>query len=326
MKHLLEVVDLCVTYRTPPDPRAIALSGITFALKRGEVLGILGESGSGKSTLAAAILGALHANGKMEKGAVWFEGEDLVCGTTPKLEKIRGGRIGAIFQEPQLALHPCLRCGEQVADVLAAHCTMSWRAVRNETLRVLKTVFGEEAERIANAYPHQLSGGQRARVLTAQAIVCRPAILIADEPTASLDPSTQLEVTTLFRFLQREHGLSIILITHNPLLLAGLADRVLVLYAGRIAEIGPAETVLGSPCHPYTRGLLRCVPALRRDEAIVNEKRLPMIGEDLPSTNALEKCAFEGRCCDRMEICTLQEPKAVEVTEGHNVSCFKYGS
>jgi oligopeptide/dipeptide ABC transporter ATP-binding protein len=326
MKPLLEVLDLSVTYTAWPGERSTALSGVSFAVERGETLGVLGESGSGKSTLAAALLRILHANGKIEKGVVRFEGRDLMQANASELRRIRGGRIGSIFQEPLLALHPAIRVGEQVGDVFAAHQPTSRQAVRERSLEVLKTVFSKEAEGIADAYPHQLSGGQRARVLIAQAVVCSPSLVIADEPTALLDPMTQKEVVSLFRSLREQSELSMILITHNPLLLAGLADRILVLYAGKVVEIGPAEDLLYSPRHPYTRDLLRCVPPLSQDGGSIGKSKLPVIREDSPSLAVSEqKCSFEGRCVDRMEVCTLREPTALALTDAQKVSCFKYG-
>jgi oligopeptide/dipeptide ABC transporter ATP-binding protein len=327
MKTLLEVLDLWVTYSARTGEVTPALSGVSFAVERGETVGVLGESGSGKSTLAAALLGILPGGGKTEKGVVKFEGHDLARVSQSELEKVRGGRIGSIFQEPLLALHPAIRVGVQVGDVLAAHQPMSRRAIRERSLQALKSVFPEEAERIADSYPHQLSGGQRARVLIAQAVVCGPSLVIADEPTASLDPVTQEDVVSLFRSLREEHSVSMLLVTHNPSLLSGLADRVLVLYAGKVMEIGPAADVLHSPRHPYTRDLLQCVPPLSQAEGTFGKSRLPVIREDSPSlTASKEKCSFEGRCADRMEVCTARVPTAIALTGDHKVSCFKYGA
>lgn len=326
MKPLLEVLDLCVTYAVGKGDVFPALSGVSFAIERGETLGVLGESGSGKSTLAAALLGTLPSSGKTEKGVVRFEGHDLIRASAPELQRIRGGRIGSIFQEPLLALHPAIRVGKQVGDILAVHQPMTRQAIREKSLQALKTVFSKDAERIADSYPHQLSGGQRARVLIAQAIVCSPSLVIADEPTASLDPVTQRDVVSLFRSLREQHSLSMLLITHNPLLLAGLAHRVLVLYGGKVVEVGPAEGVLNSPRHPYTRDLLRCVPPLPQDHGTTSKNRLPVIREDSPTPAASgEKCLFEGRCVDRMEVCTLREPMAFPLSDTHKVSCFKFG-
>lgn len=326
MQTLLEVLDLWVTYTARTGEVTPALSGVSFALERGETVGVLGESGSGKSTLAAALLGVLPSSGKTERGVVRFEGNDLTEASARELEKVRGGRIGSIFQEPLLALHPAIRVGVQVGDVLEAHQPIGRRAIRERSLQALRRVFSEEAERIADSYPHQLSGGQRARVLIAQAVVCSPSLVIADEPTASLDPVTQQVVVSLFRSMQKQYRDSMLLITHNPLLLAGLADRVLVLYAGKVVEIGPAEDVLHSPRHPYTRDLLRCVPPLSKGGGTIGKNKLPVIREDSPSVaHSKQKCSFEGRCSDRMEVCTIREPTPVDLTDAHKVSCFKYG-
>jgi oligopeptide/dipeptide ABC transporter ATP-binding protein len=328
MEPLLEVLDLCVTYAVGKGDVFPALSEVSFTVQRGETLGVLGESGSGKSTLAAALLGILTPSGKTEKGIVRFEGENLMRASAAELQRIRGGRIGSIFQEPMLALHPAIRVGKQVGDVLTAHHQpMTRRAIREKSLQALKTVFSKDAERIADSYPHQLSGGQRARVLIAQAIVCNPSLVIADEPTASLDPMTQLEVASFFRYLREQHSVSMLLITHNPLLLAGLADRVLVLYGGKVVELGLAEDVLNSPRHPYTRDLLRCVPPLPQGNSTTAKNKLPVIREESASPVASkQKCSFEGRCADRMEVCTLREPTAFTLTDTHKVSCFKYGT
>jgi oligopeptide/dipeptide ABC transporter ATP-binding protein len=315
-----------VTYATVASEITRALIGVSFAIERGETLGVLGESGSGKSTLAAALLRILHPSGITEKGVVRFEGHDLMQASAGELQRIRGGRIGSIFQEPLLALHPAIRVGKQVGDVLAAHRAMSRREIRERSLQALQTVFSQDAERIADSYAHQLSGGQRARVLIAQAIVCGPSLLIADEPTAALDPVTQSDVASLFRSLRGRYDVSLLLITHNPLLLAGLADRVLVLYGGKVVEVGPAQEVLNSPRHPYTRDLLRCVPPLSKGDGANGRSPLPVIREDSPSPSASkQRCSFEGRCADRMEVCTLREPATSALTETHKVSCFKYG-
>jgi oligopeptide transport system ATP-binding protein len=326
MNSLLEVQDLHVAYSSRTGGDCPAVAGVSFAVRAGEILGVLGESGSGKSTLAAALLRLLPANGKIEKGAVQFEGRDLLRAAPRELEKIRGGRIALIFQEPSMALHPTMRVGEQISDVLAAHESLDRRAMRERMLKVLAAVFPLETIRIAESYPHQLSGGQRQRVLIAQAIACGPALVIADEPTASLDPSTQQEILSLVRTLRQQLNLALILITHNPAILAGLADRVLVLYAGRIAEMGPTESVLGSPQHPYTRALLRCLPPRIAEEPFPCKTKLTVIPGDSPNLARLANgCRFEPRCSDRMEVCTAREPAEVALSNSHAVSCFKFG-
>ena len=326
MSTLLDVQDLHVAYRTRAGGDYPALAGVSFGVQAGETLGVLGESGSGKSTLAAAVLRLLPSNGKIQKGTIRFEGSDLLQAQPRELQKIRGGRVGLIFQEPSMALHPAIRVGKQVSDVLAAHVAMGRDERREKTLQVLATVFPAESKRIAESYPHQLSGGQRQRVLMAQAIACGPAMVIADEPTASLDPSTQQEVLAQFRMLRQKLGLAMILITHNPAVLAGLADRILVLYAGRVAEMGPTERVLASPHHPYTQALLRCLPPRIEETPFPRKSKLRVIAGDSPNLAQLGSgCRFEPRCVDRMEICTKREPVEVQVGDAHSVACFKYG-
>jgi oligopeptide/dipeptide ABC transporter ATP-binding protein len=289
------------------------------------MLGVLGESGSGKTTLAAALLRLLPPNGRIQKGSVLFEGKDLLDASSQDLRKIRGGRIGLIFQELSSSLHPTLHVGQQVSDVLAAHECLARRALNEKTSRLLASVFPVDAERISRSYPHELSGGQRQRVLIAQAIACEPSLVIADEPTASLDPTTQKEVLQLFRTLRQKLGLAMILITHNPALLAGLADRILVLYAGRVAEIGPAAKVLSAPQHPYTAALLRCLPTDFAEGQNTRKARLHVIPGEPPDLSLHERgCQFEPRCTERMEVCQCDEPAVNAVGELHEVSCFKF--
>jgi len=326
MTPLLRVQDLRVAYISRDGKKSPALAGVDFELRPGEILGVLGESGSGKSTLAMALLRLLPGNAEIEKGAVLFEGQNLLRAEPRVLEDVRGARIAIIFQEPSLALHPTIRIGEQVSDVLAAHESASRAACSQKTLELLAEVFSTDAARIADSYPHQLSGGQQQRVLIAQAIACGPALIVADEPTASLDPTTQQDILLLFRTLRGKFNLSLILITHNPALLAGLADRVLVLYAGKVVEIGPTEEVLKFPQHPYTRALMQSVPAGLAEPAKGNKSPLPVISGEAPNLAALGSgCRFESRCTDRMDQCRQREPAVVAVSELHVVSCFKYG-
>jgi oligopeptide/dipeptide ABC transporter ATP-binding protein len=326
MTPLLQVQDLHVTYTSGTGKKCPALEDVSFDLHLGETLGVLGESGSGKSTLAAALMRLLPRNAESKKGAVHFEGQDLLQANNRALERVRGARLGMIFQEPSLALHPTIRIGEQLSDVLAAHEPGSRRALHEKALQFLAEVFPTDARRISDSYAHQLSGGQQQRVLIAQAIACSPSLIVADEPTASLDPTTQQEILSLFRTLREKLNLSLILITHNPALLSGLADRILVLYAGRIAEIGPAERVVTSPQHPYTRALLQTVPGLQDRPEQGHRALLPIIPGTAPDLSAFSYgCRFESRCADRMNQCTQRQPAAVAVSEAHSVSCSKYG-
>jgi oligopeptide/dipeptide ABC transporter ATP-binding protein len=326
MTPLLQVQNLHVAYTSRAGKVFPALVGLSFEVCRGETLGVLGESGSGKSTLAAALLRLLPGNAEIQKGAILFEGQDLLKAEPRTLERIRGARLALIPQEPSLALHPTIRIDEQISDVLAAHESLGRGALRQKTLQLLAEVFSADAACIADSYPHQLSGGQRQRVLIAQAIACGPSLIVADEPTASLDPTTQRDILSLFRTLRKKFHLSMILITHTPALLPGMADRTLVLYAGKAAEIGPTQRVLGSPQHPYTRALLQSMPGHLDEQGIGHKSKLPVIPGESPNLILLGNgCRFETRCVDRMELCTKREPRAVPVSEAHAVSCFKYG-
>jgi oligopeptide/dipeptide ABC transporter ATP-binding protein len=325
MAPVLEIQDLHVSYRSGEGDFHAALAGVSFGLMPGEILGVLGESGSGKSTLAVSLLRLLPGNAKILRGTVHFEGQDLLQAKPEELRQIRGRRISLIFQEPSLALHPTMRASEQVRQVLAAHGASGKNALTERTRQVFAEVFPEEADRIARSYPHQLSGGQRQRVLIAQAIACGPAVVIADEPTASLDPATQMEILGVFRTLREKLGLAMIFITHNPALFSGFADRVLVLYGGRVAELGPAAAVLASPCHPYTKALFASLPAVFDERGSVRGKRLSVIpGDSSPSSLPREGCCFEPRCTERMDICKEREPSLVNLNGSHTVSCFKY--
>jgi oligopeptide/dipeptide ABC transporter ATP-binding protein len=326
MDSVLEIRDLSVSYYREKGRQHPALEGVSFDIKRGEVLGVLGESGSGKSTLAAAILRLLADDCCALQGSVTFDGLDLLRCHYRTLAGIRGGRISLIFQEPSAALHPTMRAGDQIQEILRAHGLGSAAARKQRALRALNLVFPSGAERVFSAYPHELSGGQRQRVLIAQAIVCEPSLVIADEPTASLDPTTQREVLVLFEELRRQLGLAILWITHNPALLAGFANRVLVLYAGRVVEVGPSFAVLLSPKHPYTERLLRSAPSLCDSDEGDGPKTLPVIAGESPNLSVpAPGCRFEPRCLERMEMCAKREPPLVPLNRAHLVSCLKYG-
>lgn len=325
MESILEVKDLRAAYSLRGGAAVQALDGVSFSLEPGEILGILGESGSGKSTLATSLVALFRSNAVVATGAIFFEGRNLLQATHDELQRIRGKRISLIFQEPSLALHPTMRAKQQVRQVLAAHGTRRRSELTEKTRKVFAMVFTEEVERISRSYPHQLSGGQRQRVLIAQAIACRPSVVIADEPTASLDPTTQMEIMKVFQALRNKLGQAIIFITHNPALLEGFADRILVLYAGRVVELGPAARVLGTPLHPYTRALLQSVPPLPEEARETRTRKLSAIpGDSLPSSLPQSGCAFEPRCPERMDVCRSREPALVNLGDTHAVSCFKY--
>jgi oligopeptide/dipeptide ABC transporter ATP-binding protein len=340
MTPLLQARNLRVAYASAHSGLCPALVGVDFDLAGGEIVGVLGESGSGKSTLAVALLNLLPPNAILQSGSVLFENKNLLQISPRELQSIRGARLSLIFQEPSSALHPTLRIGQQVADVLAAHSSLARQALREKVANTLVTVFGQhDAARIARSYPHELSGGQRQRVLIAQAIACQPALLIADEPTASLDPTTQHEILQLFRQIRDQLGLSILLITHNPLLLDGLADRIFVLYAGRVIETGPAAQILASPQHPYSAALLRSLPPSPTSSANARSNRpahlpqanrdlhLPAIpGEPPDLSQPFPGCRFEPRCSYKMPICTETEPQLISIGQSRSASCFKFSA
>ncbi len=272
---LLQVEDLSVDYRDRKGDTVSALDTVSFELSAGETLGVLGESGGGKSTLALAILGLLPAAGRVTGGAVRFRGRRLDGLAEPELERVRGAEIGLVFQDPALALHPLRRVGEQVAEVVRAHRGWPKKRCRQEAGTRLAEV-GLDVD-VAKAYPHQLSGGQRQRIVIAQALACRPALVIADEPTAALDVATQARVLELLSELRRRLKVALVLISHDPDVLAPLADRLLVIHAGRVVEAGPAARVLGAPRHPYTEALLSCLPPLPGSRPPGADRRLPVI-------------------------------------------------
>ena len=326
MPTVLEVRDLRVDYRDSRAKNTPALAGVSFSLRSGEILGVLGESGCGKSTLAGSLLRLFSRGGCVSGGSIQFEGREILNQSEPELREIRGARIALIFQEASVALHPTIRAGEQVANVIAAHNSLDRGATLAAARKVLDEVFSSDAERIFSSYPHQLSGGQRQRVLIAQAIACNPAILIADEPTASLDTTTQAEILSIFAKLRQRHGMAIILITHNPAVLAQLADRILVLYAGRVVEEGSASELLKNPRHPYLQALLATMANSPEQALALHGKKLPAIAGRAPDLSArIVGCPFEPRCAERMDQCVQREPMVVSTDENRAVACFKYG-
>jgi ABC-type glutathione transport system ATPase component len=257
---LVEVRDLTIDYQVERESPHRAVDALSFTVAPGEVTGILGESGSGKSTLGLALIGLLPPNARVRSGSVRFRGRDLLRLRETESQKVRGREIAIVFQEPAAALNPVMRIGDQVAEVIRAHRKWSWTRCRDEAAQCLGLVRLADAGRLFGAYPHQLSGGQQQRVVIAQALACRPSLLIADEPTSALDNTTEREILDLLKTLKQRLELACLFITHDPATLSGLADRVLVLSAGRLVEDGDLEQVCVRPLSPLTRALIAAIP------------------------------------------------------------------
>jgi oligopeptide/dipeptide ABC transporter ATP-binding protein len=317
---LLEVRGLTVRFRTPLGA-VTAVRDVSFSVRSGEVLGLVGESGSGKSVTALAIMRLLIPQASAS-GAIAFEGEGLLAASEDAMRRVRGRRIAMIFQEPMTALNPVMRVGDQIAEAVLAHAGSEGRVGKAKAWRraveAMKVVAIPDHERRARDYPHQLSGGMRQRVMIAMALVNRPQLLIADEPTTALDVTIQKQILDLLRDLQQQFGLAMLFISHDLAVVSGLADRVAVMYAGSIVESGSAQQIFAAPAHPYTRGLLQAVPTLRTER----DRPLRTIEGTVPAPAALPPgCAFQPRCEFRVEACAEALPPLVEVAAGHWARC-----
>lgn len=271
-----------------------------------------------------SMLGLLPANAKIS-GSIQFQGADLRNLHNSDWQKIRGAQIAMIFQEPHLALSPVMRVGDQISEVLRAHTDIHRHAREERVEELLATVKLPQTDRVSLAYPHQLSGGELHRVAIAQALACKPKMLIADEPTRSLDVTRQAAILELFRQANRDLHCTIVFITHDPALLAGFADRVIVFYGGRVVEDGPISKVFRSPLHPYTRGLLELVPSSLKQDS--NRRYLPAIlGARPESLASIKGCVFANRCSVKSAICENEDPPRLEVQEDHHVSCFNHAN
>lgn len=324
--RLLEVRDLTIGFRSNAGTEVPGVRRVSFEIASGEVVGLVGESGSGKSTTALSILRLLPRSARILCGTVRLRERELLHLEERELQEIRGAEISVIFQEPGIALNPVRRVGDQIADVIQAHRAWSRRRCREQAESTLAQVCPSDTGRIYAAYPHQLSGGQRQRVAIAQALACGPTLLIADEPTAALDSTIQAEILAVLKELKHRLQMALLFITHNPALLFGLADRVLVMYAGEIVEEGGLSEVYRNPLHPYTCALLRLMPRPPREAAPGAGKHLASIAGSPPDPTRLPVgCPFEPRCPERMEVCAAREPQEVQPETSRRVRCFKYG-
>ena len=322
-KPLLQVKNL-KTYFYTEDGVVKAVDGVDFEVYPGEVLGLVGESGCGKSVTSFSVMRLIGVPGKVVEGEIFFEGTDLLKIPESEMMKIRGNRISMIFQQPQSALNPVFRAGNQISEVLDIHLNYDKEAARKRAIQLLELVGIPEPERRAESFPHELSGGMAQRVMIAMALACVPDLLIADEPTTALDVTIQAQILDLMRDLRTKFGSAVILITHDLGVIAEMADRVAVMYAGEIVEQSDVFTIFKEPLHPYTKGLIGSTPVLGnvRD-------RLDVIPGSVPNlVNLPPGCRFAPRCQARLDhqlsICTEERPNLIEVAEKHTVRCWLF--
>jgi peptide/nickel transport system ATP-binding protein len=317
-RPLLDVRNLRVEFPTRRG-NLVAVDDVSFHLDPGEVLGVVGESGAGKSLTGAAIIGLLEPPGRIAGGEVLLDGRRIDNLNYEQMRRIRGREIGAIFQDPLTSLNPLYTVGRQLTETIQTHLDMNGPQARAHAIKLLQEVGIPAADRRIDHYPHQFSGGMRQRVVIALALCANPRLVIADEPTTALDVSIQAQIITLLKRLCREHGTAVVLVTHDMGVIAETADRVAVMYAGRVVEIGPVRDVIKHPKHPYTIGLMGSIPKItRRDE------RLIQIDGSMPRLNAIPKgCAFNPRCPKVFARCHVERPDLIGV-ERSRVACWLY--
>lgn len=322
MEHLLQVKNLQTRFNTEAG-KVKAVDGVSFHVKEHEIVGFVGESGCGKSVTQLSIMQLIpNPPGRIIGGEVWFEGKDLLRydSNGPEMRSVRGSKISMIFQEPMTSLNPVLTVNEQICESMELHLGLSKTNAKKRAIELLKIVGIPAAEKRVDDYPHQFSGGMRQRVMIAMALSCNPKLIIADEPTTALDVTTQAVLLELMKDLVNRFNTSLVLVTHNLGVVARYAQRIYVMYAGRIVEAGPAKDIFANPQHPYTKGLLRCVPRLDepRDKKLVPIEGLPPNLIRMPPT-----CAFLPRCPYRVKKCEKSHwPHLTRVGEQHLAACF----
>ncbi|MBM3597524.1 MAG: ATP-binding cassette domain-containing protein [Alphaproteobacteria bacterium] len=317
---ILTVTDLNVRFATP-EGEVRAVTDVSFSVHAGETLGVVGESGSGKTQIFLAVMGLLASNGRAA-GSARFRGQELLGLRRTELNRVRGGDMAMVFQDPMTSLNPYLRVSRQMTEVLVVHKGMSEADARKRAVAMLERVHIPDARRRFDLYPHEFSGGMRQRVMIAMALLCQPDLLIADEPTTALDVTVQAQILDLLAEIRRDLGTAVVLITHDFGVIAGLADRVMVMYGGRIAEEGPVLDMFDRPCHPYTRGLLASMP--RGDAAAGGE--LAAIKGQPPNLQRLPPgCPFAPRCPLVIERCRLAMPPLDPLGANRRAACYRAG-
>jgi oligopeptide/dipeptide ABC transporter ATP-binding protein len=314
---LLSISDLCLEFKTTRGTLK-ALNGISFDVQRGEVFGLVGETGCGKTVTGLSALRLLPRSARITKGTIDFDGANLLALPDSEMEKVRGGKIAMIFQDPSSSLNPVFSIRSQITRVIRQHTTFNAGQALARACEMLAAVGLPDIKRILSSYPHQLSGGQQQRVMIAMALSCHPQLLIADEPTTALDVTIQAQILKLLRDLQKQLNISVILITHNLGVVAQTCDRLAVLYAGRVVELGTTRDIFNDPQHPYTRGLMNAIPRPGS-----RGKKMAAIPGTVPSNpGALAGCPFAPRCEFAFERCHVEAPALLLVREEHRSACF----
>ncbi len=320
MENILEVKNLSTHFELE-NSIVKAVEGVSFNLKKGEVLGLVGESGCGKSVTAYSIVNLVDKPGQIKEGKVIFAEKDLLKMNQKQLQKIRGGEISLIFQEPHSALNPVYTVGFQIAETIRAHHKNIKQQDLKKRIEELLLKVGLKYDQ-KNSYPHNLSGGEAQRVMIAQSLSCNPKILIADEPTTALDVTVQAKIIELFKKLQKEENFSLIFITHDLALCSQIADRVAVMYLGQLVELADLDMIIKEPLHPYTQALFASLPQRAK-----RKEKLKAIGGDVPDADEKPSgCFFNSRCKIKEDDCQNMRPKLTEVKEGHWVRCIKVGN
>ena len=314
---LLQVTDLHTSFFTPAG-EVKAVNGLSFSLEEGKVLGIVGESGSGKSVTAYSVLQILANPGKIVSGSIKYRGEELVGASKETMGKIRGNKISIIFQDPMTSLNPVFTIGNQLMEAILLHTDRNREQARERAIEMLRLVGVNEPEKRIKQYPHEFSGGMRQRVMIAMALACEPDILIADEPTTALDVTIQAQILDLIKDLQKQLGMSVILITHDLGVVAEMCDEVIVMYAGEVCERGTADEIFYHPKHEYTKGLMRSIPTVSDEE-----RRLePIGGTPVDLLNMPDGCPFAPRCNRAMKVCLSHKAKELLINENHAATCW----
>ncbi|MCK5876822.1 MAG: ABC transporter ATP-binding protein [Candidatus Marithrix sp.] len=317
MNYILDVNDLHISFFTDRGELKV-VQNIAFNISAGETIALVGESGCGKSVTALAIMGLIEEPGKITQGSVKLKGQELIGLPINQLQKIRGRRIGMIFQEPMTSLNPVFTIGNQISEVLIQHFDMTENDARQEAISLIKKVGISSPHSRVDQYPHELSGGMKQRVMIAMALACKPDLLIADEPTTALDVTIQAQILRLLKQLQDEMGMAILLITHNLGVVAHFAQRVIVMYAGEIAEYTDVRPLFKQPLHPYTKALLKTLP-------VSGHKRLAAIAGNVPMPFEYPSgCRFSTRCSARIARCYHDNPQLVNHSANHKVACWLY--